>query len=198
MAEAIRSGHLIALPTDTVYGIGANATLPAAVQKLYQAKRRPRSMALPVLLADVADLEIYAREVPDAARGLAERFWPGALTIVLPRTDAVCPEVVAGGDTVALRLPAHDIARQVIRAARAAIAVTSANPSGAPGTTDPARVIETLGPWLRVVVEGARRGTGIASTVIDLTAAPPLVLRWGGVTRAQIEQAVGPVATADR
>ncbi len=197
LADAIRAGHLVAFPTDTVYGVGASAALPAAVERLYQAKRRPRSMALPVLLADVDDLSVYAREVPDEARALVARFWPGALTIVFSRTDAVCPETVAGGDTVALRLPAHDIARQIIRQAGVAVAVTSANPSGAPSTTELARVIETLGPYLRVVVEEARRGTGIASTVIDVTVAPPRVLRWGGVTQAQIEQVVGPVEGPD-
>jgi L-threonylcarbamoyladenylate synthase len=197
-ACAIRSGRLVAFPTDTVYGVGTSAASPSAVERLFRAKRRPRDMALPVLLADEQDLWVCARDVPDTARALADRFWPGALSVVLSRTEAVCAEAVGGRATVALRLPAHDLARQIIREAGVPVAVTSANPSGAPSTTEGAQVLATLGRWLAVVVDMAQTGTGVPSTVIDVTVAPPRVLRWGGVTRQQIESAIGPIRGPDR
>jgi L-threonylcarbamoyladenylate synthase len=196
VAQAVRAGGLVAFPTDTVYGVGANAAMPAAIDRLFRAKGRPPQMALPVLLGDAADLEVCARLVTGEARALVERFWPGPLTIVFPRTDAVCAEAVAGGETVALRLPDHEIARQIVREAGVAVAVTSANPSGAPATTEAGAVIATLGSWLDVVVEEAAPGSGVASTVIDVTVSPPRVLRWGGVTRARIEQVIGCITDA--
>ncbi len=195
-AEAMRSGRLAAFPTDTVYGVGTNAASPSAVRRLFRAKRRPSDMALPVLLADLEDLSVFARDVPDTARALAEQFWPGALSIILLRTDVVCPETVGGGRTVALRLPAHEMARQIIRAAGVPVAVTSANPSGAPSTTEATQVVKALGPWLDVVVQCDPRGSGVASTVIDMTFSPPRVLRWGGVRREQIEAVIGRLEDA--
>jgi len=195
-AGALRSGRLAAFPTDTVYGVGTNAASPSAVRRLFQAKRRPRDMALPVLLADVEDLPVCARDVPDMAQALAERFWPGALSIILLRTDAVCPEAAGGGRSIALRLPAHEMARQIVRAAGVPVAVTSANPSGAASTTEAAEVARTLGPWLDAVVQGGPCGSGVASTVIDMTLSPPRVLRWGGVGREQLEAVIGRVQDA--
>jgi L-threonylcarbamoyladenylate synthase len=188
----------VAFPTDTVYGVGANGADPAAVNRLFRAKRRPCRMALPVLLADQQELPRYARHVPRGASALVDRFWPGPLSIVFLRTDAVCPQAVGGGSTVALRVPAHDIARQIIREAGVPVAVTSANPSGAPSTTERAQVITDLGPWLEVVIDLPEPGTGVASTVIDVTVEPARVLRWGGVTRQAIEQTLGPVEDAGR
>jgi L-threonylcarbamoyladenylate synthase len=196
VARAIRSGRLAAFPTDTVYGAGTSATSPSGVKRLFRAKRRPRHMPLPVLLADMDALSVYARDVPDTGLALARQFWPGALSIVFLRTDAVCPETVAGGESVALRLPAHDLARQIIREAGVPVAVTSANPSGASTTTNGSQVVETLGAWLEVVVRGGRPGSGVASTVIDVTVTPPRVLRWGQVTREQIKRAIGRVEDA--
>lgn len=190
-AEALRAGGLIAFPTDTVYGVAAHAGEPASVLRLYQAKGRPLGKALPLLIAGAEDLPCLARGVPPVAFALAERFWPGPLTMVLRRTDAVCPEAVAGGDTVGLRVPDSRLARAILRAADVPVAVTSANPSGGPETVEVAGVLRTLGRWLAVAVDSPGPGSGLPSTVIDLTSSPPAILRIGAVTREQLDATVG-------
>jgi len=194
VAQAVRAGGLVALPTDTVYGVAANAALPEAVHRLFQAKGRPQEKALAVLIADTSDVARYAREVRSTARALMERFWPGPLTLALTRTDAICGEAVGGGSTVALRLPDHDLARSIIRAAGVPVAVSSANRSGDPSTTRAEDVLAMLAPWLAVLVRVDIESPGVPSTVIDVTVSPPRVTRWGGVSREQIEDLIGEVA----
>jgi len=194
VAEVLRAGSLGAFPTDTVYGVAANASLPGGVDRLFQAKGRPQEKALPVLIADMSDVARYACEVPAAAWALMERFWPGPLTIAVARTNAICDEAAGGGPTVALRLPDHDLARSIIRTAGVPVAVTSANRSGEPGTTRAADVLAMLAPWLAVLVRADTESSGMPSTVVDVTASPPRVVRWGGVSREQIEDLIGEVA----
>jgi L-threonylcarbamoyladenylate synthase len=191
VGQAIWEGRLVAFPTDTVYGVGANAGLPPAVGLLFEAKRRPSGNALPVMVADTSDVMRYARRVPPSAWLLMRQFWPGPLTVVLERTEAICEGAVGGGPTVALRLPAHDLARSIIRAAGVPVAVTSANRSGEPPSTSAQEVLAALGSWLAALVEDDAPASGVASTVIDMTATPPRVVRWGGIDRASIERVVG-------
>ncbi len=193
VAEALWDGKLVAFPSETVYGLAANAGSGDAVQRLFDAKGRPEEKALPVMIADATDLVRYARRVPPAAWALARQFWPGPLTLVLERTDAICDEAVAGGPTVALRLPDHALARTIIRSAGVPVAVSSANRSGEPSTTSAAEVLASLGPSLAVIVETDVPASGLPSTVIDLTLSPPRVLRWGGVTREPLERVLGEV-----
>jgi len=189
--EALRLGGLVAFPTDTVYGVGAHAGDRQAVGRLFEAKARPLHKPLPVLIAEVAELERYARSIPPAAWDLAARFWPGSLTLVLERTDAVCPEAVAGGTTVGLRVPDSAVARAVLRAAQVPVAVTSANPSGGPATVDSTEVARVLGPWLACLVAPSGPASGVPSTVLDLTVDPPRVLRLGGISREELQAVLG-------
>ncbi len=193
VAEALWADRLVAFPTETVYGLAANAASPDAVRHLFAAKGRPEEKPLPVMVADASDLVRYARHVPAAAWALAQRLWPGPLTIVLARTNAICDEAAAGGETVALRLPSHDLTRSIIRAAGVPVAVSSANRSGEPSTTSADEVLASLGPALSVLVKTDVEASGLPSTVIDLTASPPSVLRWGGIQRKAIEALIGEV-----
>jgi L-threonylcarbamoyladenylate synthase len=134
-----------------------------------------------------------ARDIPECARGLIEAFWPGPLTIILRRTDAICSEAVAGGDTVGLRMPDHPVALQILRAVEGPLAVTSANLSGEDSTVSSAEVLATLGQALDVLIEDAGVGTGLPSTVLDLTVSIPRVLRAGAVGIAELLEVVGPL-----
>ncbi|MGQ9732069.1 MAG: L-threonylcarbamoyladenylate synthase [Candidatus Zipacnadales bacterium] len=193
--RAFRRGGLLAFPTDTVYGLGADATSPRAVRRLFEAKGRPADNPLPVLIGCLTDLRKCAREVPKMAWALIEAFWPGPLTIVLRRTEVICSEAVAGGDTVGLRMPRHKLARQLLSTMGQPMAVTSANPSGEESTISAEEVLRTLGDWIDVLIEQPSPGSGLPSTVIDLTVQPPRVQRWGGVTLAQLINVIGEVAS---
>lgn len=185
-AQLLRAGELVAFPTDTVYGVGALAWDAAAVRKLYTAKLRRLDKAIPILLADGADLALIARAVSPAARRLAEHFWPGPLTLVVPKADRVPPEVTAGGDTVAVRVPDHPLARALIRAAGAPLATTSANLSGGASPVTAEEVAAQLTGRIAMILDGGRCPGGVASTVVDVTGAEPVILRPGPISRQQI------------
>ncbi len=194
---AFERGGLVAFPTDTVYGVGADAGSPAAVARLFAAKRRPATRPLPVLIAGSPGLLDCCSDLPDAAVALAREFWPGPLTIIVQRSPLICPEAVAGGDTVGLRVPDLRLARQVLSAVSGPMAVTSANLSGEESTTSPAEVLRTLGPSLDVLIDASVPGSGMPSTVIDLTHSPPRLLRKGAITLEQLEAAIGAVIGGD-
>jgi L-threonylcarbamoyladenylate synthase len=185
-AELLRAGELVAFPTDTVYGVGAVVWDAVAVGKLYEAKLRPADKAIPVLLADADDLARIAGALPAAALRLAGRFWPGPLTIVVPRAVAVPDEVTAGGASVAVRVPDHDLARALIRAAGAPLAATSANLSGRPSPVTAQEVVAQLGGRIPLVLDGGPCPGGVASTVVDLTGPAPILLRPGPLTLEEI------------
>lgn len=199
-AAILRDGGLVAMPTETVYGLAANALDPAAVQRVYAAKGRPAFNPLIVHLADASELERVAREVPPAARALAERFWPGPLTLVLRRRPVVPDAITGGGDTVAVRVPDHAVARALIRAAGVPLAAPSANLFTRVSPTTAAHVAEQLGAQVALVLDAGACTVGIESTVVDLTTDPPQLLRPGGVPRDAIEEVIGqvglPAATA--
>jgi L-threonylcarbamoyladenylate synthase len=193
-AAALRAGDVVAIPTETVYGLAANATDAAAVARIFAAKGRPSWNPLIVHVADPDGLEAVARDIPLLARTLAEHFWPGPLTLVLPRSAAV-PDIVTGGrDTVGVRMPSHPVARAIIRAAGVPVAAPSANRFMEVSPTTAAHVLSGLEGRIPLVVDAGPTEVGIESTVVDLTTSPATLLRPGAVTREQLEPHTGPLA----
>jgi len=186
--EVLRRGGLVAFPTDTVYGVAAHGFQAQAIERLYEAKIRPRDKAIPLLLAGVEDLSRVARQVSEAARRLAERFWPGGLTLVLPRAEDLPPVLTAGGDSVAVRVPDHPVALRLIRDVGAPLATTSANLSGGPDPVTAEDVLRQLGGRIELILDGGACPGGVPSTVLDLTADPPRVLREGPVSREALSE----------
>ena len=199
-ADVIRAHGLVAFPTETVYGLGANALSEPAVLRIFEAKDRPRGNPLIVHLAEAAQLATVAADVSTRARDVAARFWPGPLTLVLPRAAAV-PLVTTGGlDTVAVRVPDHPVARALIEAAGVPIAAPSANRSGRPSPTRAGHVRDDLDGRIELILDGGPTPVGVESTVLDMTGESPLLLRPGGVPLEALREALGPlrvVAGAD-
>ena len=192
-AEVIRAGGLVAFPTETVYGLGADAISAAAVARIFEAKERPRGNPLIVHLASAAALETIAAVVPPLALDAAARFWPGPLTLVLPRAATV-PLITTGGlETVAVRVPAHPVARALIAACGRPIAAPSANRSGRPSPTRAEHVREDLDGRVELILDGGPTPVGVESTVLDMTTDPPMLLRPGGVTLEELQACLGGV-----
>ena len=187
-AALLRAGLLVAFPTETVYGLGAVATDPAAVARIFAAKQRPLSDPLIVHIADPDAMRLVARDIPPVAWELAERFWPGPLTLVLPRSSRIPPIVAAGGDTVGVRLPAHPVARALIRAVGAPLAAPSANRFMHTSPTTAAHVLADLDGRIAAVLDGGPCAVGVESSVLDLTHQPARLLRPGGVTLEQLRE----------
>jgi L-threonylcarbamoyladenylate synthase len=197
-AAALRAGKLIILPTETVYGLAADAANSAAVAALYEAKGRPRFNPLIAHVLDIPAARAIAR-LDERAEILARAFWPGPLTFVLPVREggAVCDLARAGLDTVAVRAPAHPLARAVLEAFGGPVVAPSANRSGRPSPTTLADAMAETGPFAATALDGGPCAVGLESTVIALLDRPPRLLRPGAVTRAQIETLIGPLAEAD-
>ena len=194
--DALERGALVAIPTDTVYGLAARLDRPAALRRLYEAKGRPEDRAIPVLLSNADLISELTTGLPDGAEEFAGRFWPGPLTIVLPRGPRVPDLVTAGHDTVGLRMPDHPFALALIEAAGGALAVTSANRSGEPSLRDPAAVAEALAGEIELVFDSGPTPGGQASTVVALAPAGPTVLREGPVD-AETLRAAWAAVTGD-
>lgn len=195
--DALRRGGLIGLPTETVYGLGADASNPAAVARIFAAKQRPADHPLIVHLHRAAQLEQWARAIPAAAWRLAEAFWPGPLTMVLPRADTVSDAVTGGLDTVALRVPAHPLALEVLEAFGGGIAAPSANRHKKISPTTAEHVREELGDAVDVLLDGGSCRVGIESTIVDLSTGTMRLLRPGAITAEDVERTVGePVELA--
>ena len=190
----LRAGGLVAFPTETVYGLGANALDEAAVARIFVAKGRPARNPLIVHVAEVEHVARVAADWPEVAARLAERFWPGPLTLVLPKHQDVPSVVTAGGATVAVRLPAHSLARALIRAASVPIAAPSANPSARISATRAEHVVRWLGGRIELVLDGGPAYGGLESTVLDVTCSPPRLLRFGLVSPGAIEATIGGIA----
>jgi L-threonylcarbamoyladenylate synthase len=178
--EVLQAGGLVAFPTDTVYGLGAPAFDGPAVESIYTAKDRPLEKAIPILLGDRGDLDKVAADVPEMAQRLAARFWPGPLTLVVPKLPAL-PKAVSATGTVAVRIPDHPAARRLLRAA-GPMAVTSANISGAPDPSTAEEVLAQLGGRIALILDGGRTAGGVPSTLVDCTGASPQILRAGPIT----------------
>ncbi|HEX4570938.1 MAG TPA: L-threonylcarbamoyladenylate synthase [Dongiaceae bacterium] len=194
-AEALRAGRLVAFPTETVYGLGANAADDRAVAAIFAAKNRPSFNPLIIHLADLAAAEALVR-MDERGRILAERFWPGPLTLVLPR-QAGCPVSLlasAGLETLAVRVPRHLVASRLLKAFGGPIAAPSANPSGRLSPTAASHVAEGLGSHLAMILDDGPTAIGLESTVVDLSHSAARLLRPGGLTSEEIEAAIGPLA----
>lgn len=196
----LRAGELVAFPTETVYGLGADASNPAAVAKIFAAKGRPADHPLIVHLPDAAALDAWAREVPDAARQLATAFWPGPLTLILKRQPHVPDAVTGGQDTVGLRVPNHPLALTLLRAFSDAqfrgLAAPSANRYGRISPTSAAHVRAELGTAVPLVLDGGPCAVGIESTIVDLSSGTPRILRPGAISAVDIARALGQTLSA--
>ncbi|MCX7569566.1 L-threonylcarbamoyladenylate synthase [Tumebacillus sp. DT12] len=194
-AGLLRQGEVVAFPTETVYGLGANAFDRSAVDKIFQAKGRPSDNPLIVHIADMADVEKLVERVPAHARRLMEHFWPGPLTLVLPAKASIPANVTAGLDTVGVRMPDHETALGLIQAAGVPLAAPSANRSGRPSPTAADHVLEDLAGRIAGVVDGGPSSVGVESTVLDCTGDVPMILRPGSVTAEMLRDVIGEVST---
>jgi L-threonylcarbamoyladenylate synthase len=189
--QALRDGELVAFPTETVYGLGANASNPAAVRRVFQAKGRPSNHPLIVHLDSIRQLGRWAREVPELAQRLAERFWPGPLTLVLPRALTVSDAVTGGQDTVAIRVPSHPMARQLLAAFGGGVVAPSANRYGRVSPTRAEHVREELRGAVSVILDGGECQIGLESTIVSFEGPAVRLLRPGGVSAAQLRAQLG-------
>lgn len=189
----LKAGALVAFPTETVYGLGANALDAKAAAKIYAAKGRPSDNPLIVHIADMESLKLITEEIPEAAYQLADKFWPGPLTMVLKKSDAVPYGTTGGLDTVAVRMPSHPIALEMIRYGGGYIAAPSANTSGRPSPTLASHVLDDMNGIIPMILDGGAVGIGIESTIVDLTEGVPTILRPGFITKEMLEEVVGEV-----
>lgn len=195
-ARVIRDGGIVAFPTETVYGLGANAFDASAVAKIFVAKGRPSDNPIIVHIASMRDLGRVARGVPPIAKRLAREFWPGPLTLVLQKRDMIPPVVTGGLGTVAVRIPDHPVALALIRASGVPIAAPSANISGKPSPTTAAHVRHDFGDHVPIVLDGGSARIGVESTVVDCTVDPPTILRKGGLTLEALRRVVSRITFA--
>lgn len=192
-AELLRQGKLVGIPTETVYGLAANALDVNAVENIFKAKGRPQDNPLIVHVASSDWLPEYVEEIPDAAKKLIDKFWPGPLTIIMKKKPIIPYMVSAGLETAAFRCPSHPVAHALIEAAGIPLAAPSANTSGKPSTTTASDVMADLGGRIAAVVDGGECGVGVESTVITLCTKRPRVLRPGGITPEQLREILGEV-----
>lgn len=191
--QLIRKGEVVAFPTETVYGLGANALNPSAVKKIFEAKGRPADNPLIIHIHDKEDLKRLARDIPEITEKIIEKFWPGPLTIVLKKSKIV-PKITTGGlDTVAIRMPKNKIANLLIKESGVPLAAPSANFFGRPSPTLAKHVSEDLAGRISLILDGGKTKIGIESTVIDLTSKTPMLLRPGGITLEQIQEILGAI-----
>ncbi len=193
-ADLLRSGSVVAFPTETVYGLGANALDAKAVLGIFAAKERPADNPLIIHIAERGELAGLTDGVPEVAERLMSAFWPGALTLVFRKSTAVPDAVTAGLETVGIRMPVHPVALRLLRLARVPVAAPSANRSGRPSPTTAAHVMDDMDTRIPMIVDGGPCQVGVESTVLDVTVEPPMILRPGGVTREMIEAVIGPVS----
>jgi L-threonylcarbamoyladenylate synthase len=185
----LKEGGIVAFPTDTVYGLGASMSLPQAVARIYDVKGRPQNMPLPLLLADKSQIGKVAEVVPPIARLLADKFLPGALTMVLLKSKAVPDTVSGGGKTVAIRIPAHPVPLALVQGLGTPIIGTSANLSGQPSALTAEEVETQLDGKVDLIIDGGRCPGGKESTIVDLTGETPVVLREGAISKKELENA---------
>jgi L-threonylcarbamoyladenylate synthase len=192
--EALRAGDLVVFPTETVYGLGANASNPVAVRKIFEFKGRPPDHPVIVHLDDPRYLHRWVAEVPPVAGQLADKFWPGPLTLILPKADNVNDIVTGGQDSIGIRVPSHPMAQQLLNAFGGGIAAPSANRYGRLSPTKPEHVRDELGDAVRVILDGGDSPIGLESTIVSCLDNQARLLRPGSITRSQLEQVVGALA----
>ena len=193
-AAVLRSGRLLGIPTETVYGLGANGLDTAAVRRIFEAKGRPQDNPLILHIPDASWLDRYCRSIPPEAAALAERFWPGPLTMILRRRENVPNAVTCGLDTVGVRCPDHPVTLAIIRASGVPVAAPSGNLSGRPSPTCARHMLEDMDGRIEAIVDGGPCGVGVESTILDLTASVPRLLRPGGLPLESLEAVLGEVA----
>ena len=191
-ARIIKNGGVVAMPTETVYGLAADALCGSAVAKIFAAKGRPMDNPLIVHIADISQWDELVSDIPEKARLLAKSFWPGPLTMILPKSGKIPDEVSAGLDTVAVRFPSHPVARRLIECS-SPLAAPSANLSGSPSPTNAAHVLADMNGRIDAIIDGGECAVGVESTVISLAADPPRLLRPGGITLEQLREVIGEV-----
>ena len=193
--HVLREGGLVCFPTDTVYGIGAAAGDDAAVRRLFAVKGRPPDKPLPLMLAEATDAARVAELAP-LGKTLASRFWPGALTIVMRKSPSYRSLALAGGETVALRVPDHELVRRMVRDLGGPVTGTSANRAGAPAPVSAAEVAFQIGEMVELIIDGGYARSRAESTVVDITLTPPVVLREGAVNRGEVERVLREAVSA--
>ncbi len=191
--ELLKQGGLVAFPTETVYGLGADALQEEAARRTYEAKGRPSDNPLIIHIADYEDLREIAVNIPPETDMLAAHFWPGPLTMIFEKSEAVPYETTGGLDTVAVRMPEDPVAQALIRAAGGFVSAPSANTSGRPSPTEAEHVLEDLGGKIDMILDGGAVDIGLESTILDMTVIPPMILRPGAITMDMIEEVIGPV-----
>lgn len=190
-AAILRDGGLLGIPTETVYGLGANGLNAEVVRHIFEAKGRPQDNPLILHVPDASWLDRYCHDVPDTAYTLAEKFWPGPLTMILPRREIVPDAVTCGLDTVGVRCPNHPVTLAIIQAAGVPVAAPSGNRSGRPSPTCAAHMLEDMDGLIDAIVDGGPCGVGVESTIIDLTSPVPRLLRPGGLPLESLREALG-------
>lgn len=192
-AEIIKSGGVVGVPTETVYGLGANALDGCAVGRIFEAKGRPKDNPMIVHISCMEEAEPLVKKIPEKAKLLAEKFWPGPLTIIMEKTDKV-PSVTSGNlDTVAIRMPSHEVMREIIKKSGCPIAAPSANLSGSPSPTNAKYVFDDMNGKIPLIIDGGESNVGLESTVITLVSEKPRLLRPGGVTPEELEEVLGEI-----
>ena len=184
----LKEGGVIAFPTDTVYGLGGDAFNPKAVERIYEVKKRPRHLPLPLLIADIPQLTAVAEPISRIAWFLARHFWPGGLTLVLPKAPSL-PDYLAKGHSIAVRVPNHPICLALVQRLENPITGTSANLSGKPSTLTAGKVKQQLGDKVDLIIDGGRCPGGVESTVVDVTGEVPVILRQGIIPKHEIDKA---------
>lgn len=196
-AAILKNGGIVAIPTETVYGLAGNALDGSVTKKIYEAKGRPSDNPLIVHISEFSDWAPLVKEIPESAKALADKFWPGPLTVILPKSQLIPDEVSGGLDTVAVRMPSDEIARKIITEAGVPLAAPSANTSGRPSPTSARHVIEDLSGRIDAVVDGGDCDVGVESTVISLAVSPPRLLRPGGITPGMLTEVLGEIEIDD-
>lgn len=192
--DLLKSGETVAFPTETVYGLGAIATSESAVSKIFEAKGRPQDNPLIVHIGSKEELDLFTQNVPNLAKTCIDKFWPGALTLVLPiKTNSLAKNVTADLNTVGVRMPDHPVALELLRRLKQPVAAPSANKSGKPSPTKAMHVYHDLHGKIPLILDGGATGIGLESTVLDFTTAVPTILRPGGVTKEMLEKVIGQV-----
>lgn len=194
---AFDDGNLVVFPTETVYGLGADGLNPKALNKIYEAKNRPGDNPLILHISEISQLEGIVKNISEDAKNMMDMFWPGPLTLIMQRNENIPDEVTAGLDTVAVRMPSHEVARDILKYCKKPIAAPSANISGKPSTTSFKRVYEDLYGKVEIIVDGGRATVGIESTVVDTTVNPPMILRPGKITKEDLEVIVPNIKIDD-
>ena len=189
----LKSGGLVAFPTETVYGLGGDGLNPGSSQKIYLAKGRPSDNPLIIHIADLESLDKIVRRIPEKARRMAEAFWPGPLTMIFEKSGAVPYETTGGLESVAVRMPSHPVAMALIKAGGGYVAAPSANTSGRPSPTQASHVREDLEGKIDMIIDGGSVGIGLESTIVDFTEEEPVILRPGYINQEMMEAVIGQV-----